>query len=121
MKILRLVPLLSWLLVGACEPTVDEVRSEPLQWTATYAKPFEDLATCMTGRISSDFTVTPQSFPRDGLIRLILKNGPIVSADVTVRQTSTGQSQVEMRRKRIVGDVTGAYGRIREAADRCGA
>lgn len=119
MKALR-VPLLA-LAATACEPTVDEVRSEPLQWTATYAKPFEDLATCMTGRMSSDYTVTPQSFPREGLVRLILKNGPIVSADVTVRQAGAGESQVEMRRKRIVGDVTGAYGRIREAADRCGA
>ena len=79
--------------------TVDDVRSQPVQWTATYAVSFDAMANCLAAQSARDFDVTPQLYQseRRADVTLGIKGGYSLLGEYQVRQTTASDSEVKWR------------------------
>jgi hypothetical protein len=118
----RLLMALMALSSAACT-SLDDVRRQPIRWTATYLMPFDTLAGCIAARLSQFWATTPQIYPRQGIAYVTLadKTLPSIVAEFVVRRQSDDSSLVEWQRRPLFADLGSLEPRSREAADRCAA
>lgn len=116
----RLVLSLSVLLLG-CETTAEDVRIEPVRWSARYEVPFDTMANCLASGWSHAYAVTPLVYPREGIARVTMANkqAPMVMSEYEIRKLGEGTSEVQWRRRKILADLGGVEAKMREVADKC--
>jgi hypothetical protein len=97
--------------------SVDDVRSSPVQWTATYPVAFDVMANCLAGQTARDFDVTPQLYQSERRANVILgaKGTYSLVAEYQVRQTTASDSEVTWRTVSGLANSTIAQNR----ANRC--
>lgn len=106
--------------VAACT-TVDELRQQPISWTAVYPARFDVLANCLAVRMAQDFDVTPQFYlpERRAVLTVATKGGARMTAEYSVRQFADADSEVTFRRQPSVFNNEPEIQKARELADRC--
>jgi hypothetical protein len=79
--------------------TVDDVRQQPVEWSATYAVAFDAMANCLAVQSARDFDVTPQLYQsqRRAIVTLGVKGSYSLLAEYQVRQVSDGETEVNWR------------------------
>lgn len=101
--------------------TVDELRQQPILWTAIYPARFDVLANCLAVRMAQDFDVTPQFYlpERRAVLTAASKGGGRMSAEYSVRQISDVDSEVTFRRQPSAFNNESLTNEARALADRC--
>ena len=103
--------------------SLDDVRSQPVVWTATYPAAFDSIANCLAGRYAGEYSVVPQLYQNERRANVILSNtsGGAVLAEFQVRQLGGSSSVVSWRH---MGSPAGGNRSVdrdaRANADRCG-
>ena len=114
--------LISLVVLGACAPTIDDLRNEPVRWTLELNAPYDTLANCITARSTGPYTPSMQIYQREGYAQVIL--GGIdggVAQEITIRRLSDDRSRVEFRRRKLIADLGGSEATTEENAERCAA
>ena len=106
--------------VSACGATIDEVRSEPVRWTAHYDVPFDTMANCLAARTAEEWRSTPQIYPRDGKAYVTASQLNTIVAEFVIKKDGDGASTVEWRRRKVIADLGGLEATARKNADKCG-
>ena len=93
------------LLLAACGPTVDELKAEPVRFTATAPVPYDTMANCLATRALDDYLVMPLFDPRSGTATVTLTHRAAMTlqGEYTVRRAGDG-STVEYRRRKLLVD-----------------
>lgn len=105
--------------------TVDELRQQPVLWTAVYPVSYEVMANCLTLRVVEDagsglYTVTPQIYPAARRALVTGAAGPRMDTEFSVRQISVTESEVGFRRVRSAFNNESIVSKFRKIADDCG-
>jgi len=107
------------LLLAACAgPTVDELKAEPVRFTATAPVPYDTMANCLATRALDDYLVTPLFDPRRGTATVTLTHRAAMTlqGEYTVRRADDG-STVEYRRRKLL--VESKDDKARAAVESC--
>lgn len=103
-------------------PSADDVAREPVRWSGTFPVAWEDMANCLARSASRDYRVTPLLNARQRSAEVILahKEAEAVQFIFEVRGLDGDQSEVALKRRKVIADIEGWEGKNREAAERCG-
>lgn len=122
---MRWLASLAGILVSSCAPTLDDLRTEPVRWTAEYDVPYDTLTNCLAARMSEKYSAVPQVYPRDriGIVtvtwpQVLLAPGGLFS-EYTIRSIGADRSSVEWRRRKMGLDLGENEQFSKDAAARC--
>ncbi len=102
--------------------SVDDVRKQPVSWTATYSAPYNTVANCLAAQYAGELSVLPQDYPAEKRANVILTNPSArgAEAEFEIKQVNPTTTEVTWRRMgSLFGDASNDR-RSRERADRCG-
>ncbi len=111
-------PVVGWCLLlslGACSMQVDELRQEPVRFSATQPVPFDTMANCISAQAADHWPATMQINLRDQTANVTVPN----MADFQIRAQGAG-SVVDWRRRKLAADMGGLEATSRQIVDRCG-
>lgn len=103
------------LALGACSVSTDDLRQEPVRFSATQSVPYDTMANCISAQAADHWPTTMQINLRDQTANVTVPN----MADFQVRAQGAG-SIVDWRRRKLAYDMGALEATSRQIVDRCG-
>lgn len=97
--------------------SIEEVRQQPVAWTATYPVPFDTMANCLAAQWIGNYRVAPAIYPRRADVTIAASS---VIAEYQIVQISDVSSEVRWHHMHSTpGSLREVDRTARERADRC--
>lgn len=112
-----------WLAAAALAgcSSVEDVRQQPVAWSASYAVPFDTMANCLATQWLGNYRVVPSVYARERRADVTIAASSVI-AEYQIEQTVGDTAEVKWRHMYSTPSALRPVDRLaRERADRCAA